>query len=516
MNRARFFSYALLPSIIIGGAILRFIEIGRESLWFDELFTIWAGSLPFKDMIAEGSASGHPFLYNLVSSIWLSVSSNDAWMRTISLISGVATIYFIYLLGKEFVSRRTGLWAAGLAAVSPFLFYYSREATDKALSIVLASASLYFLVRSVNRGGWISWTAYVVASGLVLFAHFYGFFLVVGEVLFYFVAYDKKHSRFREWLISQFALVFILILWFLSNRGSTRWVDFNIPAMSTVLQNVFQHGPVSLIGLILPLNNGDVSFPGTFYIYYSILAAGILTVFGLLLYSADSRGKILNRKNYALALLVLILITLPVISQLLRNYYTSVRYFAWASTPFILLAAILITSMPRKIGAIAGAITIIGSLALTGWSLQTYHFDDLRGIMSTISQEKQTGDRLLCFPLSECSMAADHYLNNGPVFIGGYIDSMNSIDYYPSGVVWAGYDTGEKYGGRKRLSGKELKERVISDVEGAERIWVLGGDGSVDRIKPADPVYNIIDLDWQVDRQFSYPPYLLRLYVHKG
>lgn len=516
MNRDKFCSYVLLPSIIIGGAILRFVEIGRESLWFDELFTLWAGSLPFKDLLAEGSASGHPLLYNLVSSLWLSVSSNDVWMRMISFISGVATIWFIYLLGKEFVSRRTGLWAAALAAVSPFLFYYSREATDKALSIVLASVSLYLLVRSVNRGGWGNWTAYVLASAAVLFAHFYGFFLVVGEVLFYFVAYDKKHSRFREWLISQFALVLIIILWVFSNKGSTRWIDFNIPGLFTVFQNVFQKGPIALMGFILPLNNGDAYLPGTQYIYYSIIAVGIFILSGLILYSRESRSKILNRKNLALALLVFIVISLPVISQLLRNYYTSVRYFSWAIVPFLLLAAILITSMPRRLGAIAGSIVIIGSLAVTGWSMQTYHYDDLRGIMSTISEDQQTGDRLLCFPLSECTMAAVHYLKNGPAFSGGYIDNLNGIDFFPPGVVWLGYNTNEKYGSRQLLSGDELKERIASDIDGAERLWILGGDGSVDRIKRADPVYNIIEPNWHVERQFSYPPYLLRLYVRNG
>ena len=50
----------------------------------------------------------------------------------------------------------------------------------------------------------------------------------------------------------------------------------------------------------------------------------------------------------------------------------------------------------------------------------------------------------------------------------------------------------------------------------ADRVWVLGGDGSVERIKPAAAVYQILSPQWHVARQFSFSPYLLRLYVRNS
>ncbi|MBE0429433.1 MAG: glycosyltransferase family 39 protein [Thermoleophilia bacterium] len=516
MNEDRSFTYILLPSIIIGGAILRFAYLGRESLWYDELFTVWAGSLPLRDLIAEGTASGHPLLYNLATFFWLSFGSGDVWIRMISLISGVIAICFMYFLGKEYVSRRVGLWAAALAAVSPFMYYYSREATDKAMSIAAASASLYLLVRSMNRGGWGNWTAYILATAAVLFAHFYGVFLVAGAVLFYFAAYGPGHVRFRAWLTSQLGLAMVVILWFFSNRGSTRWIDLNMPGPYAVLEDTFYKGPVALMGFILPLNHGDVFLPGTRYIFYCALAVGVLILSGLMLYSKDFRGKILDRKVLALALLVFIVVAGPVLGQIVRDTYTSVRYFAWAIVPFLLLAAVLIAAVPRRAGTVIGAIAIAGSLAVTGWSMNTYEYDNWRGIMSAISEEQQPDDRLLCFPFSECSMAAHHYLKNGPVFSGGYINDSESVQFYPPGVIWAGYDTSRKYGSPKVHSGERLRERILDDINGAERVWIIGGSGSVERIKRADAVYGILEPDWRVERETSYPPYLLRLYVHNS
>lgn len=516
MNKAKFYSTLLLPSIIIAGAVLRFIYIGHESLWFDELFTVWAGGLPLREMIAQGTASGHPFLYNLLTSIWLSVSSNDTWIRSLSFICGVSTIGVIYLLGKEFASRRAGLWASAMAAVSPFLFYYSREATDKALDILVTSVSLYFFVRSMNRGGWRNWAGYVLATATVLFAHFYGFYVVIGEVVFYFLAYDRKHMRFKPWLTSQFILALIVAIWGISNKGSTRWVSFNMPNPLTALREVFIHGPIDMMGFVLPLNNGDVTFPSADKIFYGIIAAAFLIILTLLWLSDDFRRRMLDRKILALVLLIVVVITGPPISQLLRNYNPSVRYYVWGAIPFLLLLAVLLAAMPRKIGAIIGSIAIIGSFGVTAWSLHSYYYDNYRGIMSAVSSEQQKGDIFLCYPLSECTMAASHYLRDGPDIHGGYIINSRSVKFYPPGIVWEGYESSDKFGVPKLLSGEPLKQRILADMGNADRVWVLGGDGSVERIKPAAAVYQILSPQWHVARQFSFSPYLLRLYVRNS
>ncbi len=517
VNRDKLAYISLLSIIITAGAILRFAEISRESLWFDELFTVWAGSLPLKQMMVQSTASGHPFLYNLITHFWIYFGTSDTWIRMVSFISGVTTIWFMYLLGREYLSRRAGLWAAALAASSPFLFYYSREATDKALSIALSSLSLFLLVRSLNRGGKVNWSAYFLATAAVLFAHFYGFFLVVSAALFYLVGYGRKYERFRAWLLSQFALLVIIAIWGLSNIGSSKWAGFDVPGFFTVLRVVFYDGPIAMMGFVLPQNNGgDILMRGTSYIFGSVVAISFLILLGLTYYSREFRSKILNRKTLALVLLIIIAIAGPLISQLLRDNYPRVRYYAWAVVPFLWLSTVMITSMPRRIGAFVGAVAVIGSLGITTWSMHTYTYDDWRGIMSTIGSQQQDGDRLLCFPVSECTMAAYHYLQKRPAISGGFIETQGSIDFFPPGVGWDGYETSTKYGNPKPLSGDQLKQRIVGTIGGAPRVWVLGGTGSIKLIKRADAVYKLLKPNWHVERQFSYPPFLLSLYVRNN
>jgi uncharacterized membrane protein len=155
--------------MILAAAAIRIFQLGRESLFYDELYTVWAIHLPLRTLIWEVPASGHPPLYYLVSHYWFALGSSDAWVRSVSWAAGVMTVFFIYLVGKELLSSAVGLWAAALAAVSPFLIWHSRDATDYSWLIAVSTLSLYLLARSARRSGWANWAAYVIVSAAALF-----------------------------------------------------------------------------------------------------------------------------------------------------------------------------------------------------------------------------------------------------------------------------------------------------------------------------------------------------------
>ena len=50
----------LLQAILLLGAGVRIFQLGRESLWYDELYTVWASRLPLGELVWEVPASGHP------------------------------------------------------------------------------------------------------------------------------------------------------------------------------------------------------------------------------------------------------------------------------------------------------------------------------------------------------------------------------------------------------------------------------------------------------------------------
>ena len=507
----------LLPFIILLGAIVRMYEIGRESLWYDELFPLWASRLPLGGLFQEVPASGHPPLYYLIGHVWFAISTNDTWVRLISWTAGVFTIWLMYLVGRELFSRRTGLWAAALAAGSPFLYWYSREASDYSLLIAFSAASLYFLARSANRGGWANWTAYVLTTTAALFTHYYGAFVLLAEVVFFLIIRDRRVQKLRPWLISEAALAGAVVLWMFINRSASGWVVLNMPGPGMFLEALFRRGPVALLWGIMPLNHAEVAVP------YWVARSGTqlliaLMLLGSLALSAQFRKAIWQKRVLALIILNLMFLAGPVLGQELRDTFVSIRFFAIAIVPFLLLLAVFITALPRRIGAAAGGVALIVFLSVTGWTLSHYYYDNWRGAMTTVSSEQQAGDRMLCFPISECTMAAHHYLNDTMSVSGGFISPgrADSPSFYPLGAEWQGYRMQQIYGQAAPLSGSELESRLQQELQGTDRVWILAGDGSADDILRAEAIYGDLDKSWKQAGEWQYLPLILRLYVRAG
>ncbi len=507
----------LLPAIILFGAAVRFYEISRESLWYDELFPLWASRLPIGELLKEVPASRHPPLYYLIGHVWFAISTNDTWVRLISWTAGVFTIWLVYLLAKEMFSRRAGLWAATLAASSPYLFWYSREASDYSLLIAVSTASLYFLVRSSNRGGWANWTVYVITTSAALFTHFYAAFLLVAEAVFFVLIHDRRQRRLRPWLISEAALMGFVLLWMLFNRGAAGWVVFNLPDLKTFMADAFWRGPVALLWGTMPLNHAEVVVPywlGRDYMQVAI----VLLFLGMLALSAQFRKAFLQKKTLGLTVLILVLLAGPVLGQSLRETFTSVRYYALAITPLLLLITAFVSAAPRRVGTVIGSLAAAASLCVTGWTLINYHYDNWRGAMATVSDTRQAGDHMFCFPISECTMAAHHYLNDTMPVSGGFLrpGAPESVTFYPLGTEWYGYRTGEIYGKQVTLSALELENRVNQELQSTDRVWILAGDGSADDILRADVIYRILGKDWRQVGEWEYLPLVLKLYIREG
>ena len=138
--------------------------------------------------------------------------------------------------------------------------------------------------------------------------------------------------------------------------------------------------------------------------------------------------------------------------------------------------------------------------------------------MATVSDTRQAGDHMFCFPISECTMAAHHYLNDTMPVSGGFLrpGAPESVTFYPLGTEWYGYRTREIYGKQVTLSALELENRVNQELQSTDRVWILAGDGSADDILRADVIYRILGKDWRQAGEWEYLPLVLKLYVRKG
>jgi 4-amino-4-deoxy-L-arabinose transferase-like glycosyltransferase len=111
----------------------------------------------------------------------------------------VATVAAVWAGGRLLVSRPAALVAAALAALNPFLIWYSQEARAYALLALLCATSFWLFARALRSSGRardLAWWA--VASVLAVATHYFAAFVVVPEA----VALALLAGRTRAWAIA--------------------------------------------------------------------------------------------------------------------------------------------------------------------------------------------------------------------------------------------------------------------------------------------------------------------------
>jgi hypothetical protein len=147
------------PAIILLTAIiLRFYDLGEESLWRDEVFSIQDAvsgkGLPPQNLIRP--------LYYILLRGWMFLGDSDTWLRSLSVIFGIVVVILTYQFGKSLFNYRVARVAASLMAVSPLAINHSQEVRMYMLSVGLGiggSLALYFATISPkpNKAAYLYW-----------------------------------------------------------------------------------------------------------------------------------------------------------------------------------------------------------------------------------------------------------------------------------------------------------------------------------------------------------------------
>ncbi|MFQ5668687.1 MAG: glycosyltransferase family 39 protein, partial [Candidatus Binatia bacterium] len=115
----------------------------------------------------------------LVMHTWSSLFGDSPYaLRLVSALLGVAVVPLIYWAGTRMFSRRAGLIAAGLAALSPVEIHYAQEARMYGMVPVLAVAVLYTFYRLLVAPARWAFSGFVGALAAGLYLHYYFLFLL--------------------------------------------------------------------------------------------------------------------------------------------------------------------------------------------------------------------------------------------------------------------------------------------------------------------------------------------------
>jgi 4-amino-4-deoxy-L-arabinose transferase-like glycosyltransferase len=173
----------IVVGLTVLAAVLRFAGIAGQSYWLDESQAAHELHLSFGAMLhAWNATEWNPPLYLIAAWPWAKVfGTGEAGLRSFSAVLGTALVPLVYLAGRELVSRWAGVVAAALAAVNPFMIWYSQEAREYMLLVVLCTASLLFFARAWRSGSGRDLAWWAGLSALALLTQYFAGFLIAAE-----------------------------------------------------------------------------------------------------------------------------------------------------------------------------------------------------------------------------------------------------------------------------------------------------------------------------------------------
>lgn len=206
-----------MMALLLVGFGLRLHGLGFQSFWTDEAFSWLVGLLPLDQGLNWILADFvHPPLYYLVLRSVMRVGQSEFVLRLPSAMAGTIAIPLMYKLGVEMAGplekrRSAGLLAAALLTVNPFQIWFSQEARQYQLVLLLAIPTMYFFQRVV--AGKSGWRGFVFVSALAYITHYYTLFLALIQFFYILARFRQLHRFFRRWYLAQVLAALPLVLW---------------------------------------------------------------------------------------------------------------------------------------------------------------------------------------------------------------------------------------------------------------------------------------------------------------
>jgi len=143
------------------------------------------------DRVIRKIPSDHPPGYQVFLYFWIHyIGDSEYLLRFPFAMTGIFSIFAMFLLGKKLFSHKEGIIAAALTAVLWTPLYYSQEARSNIMVLLFSVLSTYWLVdvyKSLRRGKKPPYTAvfgYILSAALLSYLHYFGLFFVLLQAAF--------------------------------------------------------------------------------------------------------------------------------------------------------------------------------------------------------------------------------------------------------------------------------------------------------------------------------------------
>ena len=199
-----------MVALVMAAFMLRMIDLERRPLHFDEGINVTLGYRSPADVLSlsRETFDNDPPGHRLALGVWMRLAGpSPLAIRIFSVFFSLLAVALVYRMCRE---MRLGFWpslaAAGFLAFAPYSIDYAQQAKGYAVGIGMSMLSWWMWLRLFTPGASkahrpVTLTIYVLSTALALSTHYYTFFLLPMQWLWYLgsrisgVSSRTKHDR---------------------------------------------------------------------------------------------------------------------------------------------------------------------------------------------------------------------------------------------------------------------------------------------------------------------------------
>ncbi len=394
---------ALLSSVVIFGALLRFWNLGEWSFWIDEVFTVRdAQNLSLESW--QGIPNPIPYLAVKLSIV---LAGDSEWnSRLIPCIVGIVSILAVFGLGRTLFNGRIGFLSSTFVACSSWHLFWTQNARYPVFTLLFAILTAWCFYQSLEHDSTLLTIGALISCLCLILSHTLSAVIVPALAVYAIICLLEKANK-KRWLN--------LLIFF---------VPFAMPVFALILpqvrgylfsgwgRNEWQRSPLYIV---LTLVHG-VSVPIAVAAFFGCVATGFNKSIRFLLCYAG----------------------VPLLLFLVASQFQNVAgyYLFWTIPAYFILAGVACEKVWRMVASQSdGKIleTLVPSVLVLTLLSQTYLYFQMenggrprwREAFEAIQVEKRPKDKVV---LSEPEMGRYYLPELTPIYIGGLLNDAEEFE----------------------------------------------------------------------------------------
>jgi uncharacterized membrane protein len=347
----------------------RLWRLTATCLWFDEIFSVHAARHSFGGLFSFVAQDLiHPPLFYLLLKIWISIGSESLlWLRLFPVLFAVVAVVPFWFLCRELrLSFQTIALAFFFLTINGSLIKYAQEVRMYSVMFCLSLFSFWLFVKFFNSLENKILIALSIINLLLIYTHYFGWLIVVTEIIFFSLFSKDKRDKF---FFSFIALILLFVPWAIAvikAGGTNASLQQNIGWMTKPnLQSLFHFALMLNQPFYFQLSSNEAA-----YLIFITPPIALICLAAIILFSI----KHFIEKSF---LLVLSFSFLPIViafiaSNIAPYSFWGARHLIIVFAPFAILAAVAIQSLCQQILKDTAVYLIIGFVifALFGQTLR--------------------------------------------------------------------------------------------------------------------------------------------------